>query len=181
MNTITKPSRRFALLFRVLFYLYPVATLCLWLWIDTTGSNEWMELDAITDVMNGAPVRDFAMWQRLACFGASMLTGGAVMYVFHRLARLFDLYAGGEFFGSGTVACYRAVGWGLIAQQVLSLPEGGLLAVILTWNNPVGERLVTVSVDDANISLVVVGLMIILISRIMDEGRKMREEQQLTI
>ena len=181
MDNITRPSRRFALLFRAVFYLYPVAMLCLWLWVDPAGEVNWTGLDPIGSVLGGYPVHEFGMWQRVACFGASMLTGGAVMYVFSRLSRLFDLYARGEFFGPGNVAYYRSIGYGLIIQQALSLPEGGLLALALTWNNPVGERIFTLGVDDANVSLVVVGLMIILVSRIMDEGRKMSEEQQLTI
>jgi hypothetical protein len=181
MNNITKPSRRFALLFRIVFFLYPVATLCLWLWADPSGPEHWTGFDPIGTVLGGHPVREFGMWQRVACFGASMLTGGAVMYVFSKLSRLFTLYARGEFFGPGNVACYRSIGYGLIVQQILSLPEGGLLALALTWNNPAGERLFTLGVDDANVSLVVVGLMIILVSRIMDEGRQLSEEQQLTI
>ena len=180
MNNITRPSRRFALLFRAVFYLYPAAMLCLWLLVDPAGGH-WTGFDPVGAVLGDHPVREFGVWQRVACFGASMLSGGAVMYVFARLSRLFGLYARGEFFGPGNVACYRSIGYALIVQQALSLPEGGLLALALTWNNPVGERLFTLGVDDANVSLVVVGLMIILVSRIMDEGRKMSEEQQLTI
>ena len=181
MNTITKPSRRFAILFRTVFYAYPAVMLCLWLWIDPAGSNDWLDFDLIESVMEGHPIPDITPWQRVACFGASMLTGSAVMYVFHSLSRLFDLYGAGEFFSAGNVARYRAIGSGLIIQQILSLPEEALQTLILSWSNPEGERFLSIGVDDANISLVVVGLMVILISRIMDEGRKMQEEQQLTI
>lgn len=181
MNTITKPSKRFAFLFRIVFYAYPVAMLCLWLWIDPKETNDWLDFDLIESVMEGQTVTELVTWQRIACFGASLLTGSAVMYVFHRLSRLFNLYSEGVFFDGGNVACYRTIGISLIVQQLLSLPEQALQSLILSWNNPVGERVVSVGVDDANISLIIVGLMIILISRIMDEGRKMQEEQQLTV
>lgn len=181
MDTITKPSRRFAVLFRVVFYAYPVIMFCLWLWIDPAGSNDWLDFDLIESVMEGRTVTELLLWQRVACFGASMLTGGAVMYVFRRLSRLFDLYGEGVFFDAGTVTCYRGIGAGLIVQQLLSFPEQALQTLILSWKNPVGERFISFGVDDANISLIIVGLMIILISRIMDEGRKMQEEQQFTV
>lgn len=181
MHSITQPSRRLAFLFRTIFYAYPLAMLGAWLWIDPTVGNDWLDLDLIESVMEGYEVHDITTWQRLACFGASMLTGCATMYVFHALSRLFNLYGRGIFFNKENVACYRATGIGLILQQFFSLPEGALQTVILSWTNAEGERILAVNVDDANISLIVVGLMVILISRIMDEGRKMQEEQQLTV
>ncbi|WP_066856526.1 DUF2975 domain-containing protein [Halodesulfovibrio spirochaetisodalis] len=181
MTTITKPSKRFALLFRVFFYAYPILMLCLWLWSDFSDTGSWSNFGLAESILRGHTIQPVTTWQRIACFGASMLTGGAIMYVLRMLSRLFALYSRGEFFGVDNVACYRAIGIGLIVQQALSLPQGALQSVILSFTNPQGQRFISISVDDANISLVVVGLMVILISRIMDEGRKLQEEQQFTV
>jgi hypothetical protein len=151
------------------------------MWVDPTGANDWLDFDLVESAMEGHEILNIATWQRVACFGASMLTGSAVMYIFRSLSRLFNLYGAGKIFGAENVACYRSIGLALIVQQLVSLPEGALLTLILSWTNPEGERFISMGVDDANISLVVVGLMVILISRIMDEGRKMQEEQQFTV
>ncbi|MBI9079390.1 MAG: DUF2975 domain-containing protein [Pseudodesulfovibrio sp.] len=110
-----------------------------------------------------------------------MVPGAAIMYVYWTLSRLFDLYARGVFFGKENVSCYRAIGYGLICQQLLFTVEEVLQTFFLTMHNLEGEKIISISFDDTNASLLVVGLMIILISRIMDEGRKIQEEQSLTV
>lgn len=179
MNNITKPSRRFALFLTLILYAYPI--FLLWLWIDPANSASSLGFDLINTIMGETQIRETMLWQRLACFAASMLTGGVTMYMLHTLSRLFTLYGKGEFFGTQNVACYRAVGISFIVQQAVSLPEQALQTAILSWTNPVGQRVVAIGADDTNIALIAVGLMVIIISRIMDEGRKMQEEQQLTV
>lgn len=181
MNSITKPSRRLALLFQVVFFVYPLAMLGLWLWFDPTGAEGFLGVELLKPFMRGHAIQSIVMWQRLGCFGASMLSGVAVMYVFLSLSRLFNLYGAGEFFSAANVACYRAIGVGLMVQQLVSLPEGALQTLMLSWTNPEGQRFIAVGMDEVNVSLVLVGFMVILISRIMDEGRKLQEEQQLTV
>jgi hypothetical protein len=110
-----------------------------------------------------------------------LLPGAAIMYVYLVLSRLFNLYAQGVFFEKENVSCYRSIAYGLIFQQFLFIVEEALQTFLLTIRNPEGERLVTIGFDDTNVSLLIVGFMIILISRIMDEGRKIQEEQNLTV
>lgn len=181
MQHIIRPSKRFALLFRSLFFLYPAGVLAVWLTVDPASNGQWLELDVLKDVMplsGGAALRT---WQRLACFGAAMLPGAAVMYAYRSLWRLFDLYAAGVFFEQENVACFRGIGWALMAQQALALPEGALQTLALTALNPAGGRMVTLSLEDNNVTLLIVGLMIILIAKVMDQGRKLQEEQRLTV
>ncbi|WP_316898039.1 DUF2975 domain-containing protein [Pseudodesulfovibrio indicus] len=181
MDNITKPSKRFAVLFRVLFFIHPVLLLVFWMYIYPTDSSGWLGFRALNVLSESGALPDIDLWQRLACFGAALLPGAAIMYVYLVLSRLFTLYAHGVFFGKGNVSCYRAIAYGLIAQQFLFMAEEALQTLLLTIRNPEGERLISVGFDDANVSLLIVGLMIILISRIMDEGRKIQEEQSLTV
>jgi len=181
MNKITKPSKRFSLLFKALFYLYPVTMLLLWLFSKMSITGEF-SLDVNTDGNAiTTEMLDPEWWQRLAGFALAMLPGAALMYIYHCLAKLFSLYANGAIFEKANVDNFRKVAWGIIAHQLLAIPSGTLITLVLTLTNPQGERLVQVGVDDTNISMVVVGIMILFISRIMDEGRKMNDEQALTV
>ncbi len=56
-----------------------------------------------------------------------------------------------------------------------------LIGFMLTWRNPPGHRFVSITLDQTNIGIILVALMVILISWIMLEGCKIREEQQLTV
>lgn len=181
MDTITKPSRRFAILFRVLFYIHPVILFVFWMSFDPTDTTGWLGFKTLSILSENGPVPDIDTWQRIACFGVAMLPGAAIMYVYLALSRLFGLYGRGVFFGKENVSCYRSIAYGLIAQQFLFVVEETVQTLLLTIRNPEGQRMLSVGFDDANVSLIVVGLMIILISRIMDEGRKIQEEQSLTV
>ena len=89
---------------------------------------------------------------------------GLIAFGFIALNRLFKLYERGVFFAKGNISCLKIQGWvmagcGLI-QNTLQL----------FWAHK-------------NISLdrLVIGLLILLIAWVMDEGRKLQEEQELTI
>jgi len=55
------------------------------------------------------------------------------------------------------------------------------MGFILTWRNPPGHRFASITLIQTNIGVILVALMVILISWIMLEGCKIREEQQLTV
>ncbi|WP_147819524.1 DUF2975 domain-containing protein [Salidesulfovibrio onnuriiensis] len=181
MDKITKPSKYFALLFKVLFYLYPIAMFIFWLDCDVTNTGELI-LDYDTESTPGmGDLADPEMWQRLCSFIAYMIPGAALMYIYHSLKKLFSLYSQGIIFEHENVKCFRGVAWGLIASNLLAIPAGTLISFIITVTNPEGDRLLHMGIDDTDISMVVVGIMLLVISRIMDEGRKMKEEQAFTV
>jgi hypothetical protein len=51
----------------------------------------------------------------------------------------------------------------------------------MTWQNPPGHRAATLSLSSIDIATLLTAILIILISWIMAEGCRLREEQQLTI
>lgn len=184
MNNIVKPSRRFALLFKALLYLYPAWIFIFWMSLSLDG-NIWMSIGFspgyLTDFLSEGQVMEPELWQRILCFVSALLPGCAVMYIYSALARLFTLYSKGAIFEQENVSCYRAVGWGLIWQQILIIPYRTLTILIMTLTNPEGQKILSVTIDGMDIYLAIVGVMILLVSRIMDEGRKIHEEQALTV
>lgn len=189
MDRITKPSKRLALLFSILFYAYPVCTFALWMICDVDPNGELtfgveaadLGMDMVLAEGVNMSTTNPELWQRVGGFLATMIPGAAIMYAYHSLSRLFTLYSRGEIFEKSNVGCYRGVAWAIIAHYLLVIPGGTLTTLIMTLNNPEGERIIQVSVDDSNLSMMVVGIMILLIARIMDEGRKLKEEQALTV
>ena len=106
--------------------------------------------------------------------------------IFH-LCRLFDCYARGEIFTAESVRQIRAIGisvflfiwvwvYQVIARAVLDVPgavsdgsASGLSVPGASFGTP------------DPIGAVLTGTMIVLISWIMDVGREMREDQDLTV
>ena len=56
-----------------------------------------------------------------------------------------------------------------------------LLSVVITFNNSPGERMVVATFSYDDLAMLLMGGVVILISWIMDEGRKLEEEQAHTI
>jgi hypothetical protein len=115
------------------------------------------------------------------------LSVGIALKLLHHLAALFGHYAKGEIFTSETVRQIREIGisvflfvtvwlYGLLAHYVLGVPgavrqaaESGI--EVRGWGVGLPEPL----------TVVLAGIMIIVVSWIMDVGRELREEQDLTV
>ncbi|RDI44563.1 DUF2975 domain-containing protein [Aquicella lusitana] len=103
------------------------------------------------------------------------------LFILFCLIRLFRLYEQGEIFSLKNVRFIRNLGYALLIGQLINPVYEGLMGVILTMNNPHGHRFASITLDQTNIGIVLTALMVILVSWIMTEGCKLREEQQFTI
>jgi len=118
---------------------------------------------------------------RLLGFGISSIPLLIELYILYSLIKLFDLYSKGEIFTVNHVKYIRNIGYALLVTQIINPLYEGLIGVALTWHNPHGYRFASVTLDQTNLGIIFFALIIILISWIMAEGCKLREEQQLTI
>jgi hypothetical protein len=80
------------------------------------------------------------------------------------MLRLFGLYGRGILFSAKNVSCIRFLGWWLIISWVIDYQMQGFLQDMQLSSTPA-----------------FVGFLIIFIAWIMDEGRKIQEEQELTV
>jgi len=104
----------------------------------------------------------------------------------HHLARLFGLYADGEIFTVASVQQIRKVGISILLFAALFLFNIlGNVALIVAGQQDIaivhlGEASSPI-INGNSISTILGGVIIIMISWIMDVGREMREEQDLTV
>lgn len=132
--------------------------------------------------LSGLPVSDPLPWSaRLLALGASLLPLAANMAALYFLARLFRLYACGEIFTRRNVRCIRFVGYAVLARQAVDPFFQALVSASLTLHNPAGERVVALGLSDANLTALVTGLVVLLVSWVMDEGRRLQEADALVI
>ncbi|WP_415719596.1 DUF2975 domain-containing protein [Maridesulfovibrio sp.] len=103
------------------------------------------------------------------------------MFCCWQLAKLFKLYSDGHIFTSENSACYSKAAWALLIGEVLYPVIQTAISYIATMNNPVGKRLIMIGFDDTNASNIVIACVILAISWVMDEGRKLQDEAKLII
>lgn len=118
---------------------------------------------------------------RVLAFVASLLPGGVAIYALSRLRRLFDLYSQGIIFRAANVECFRQLGYALFAWAAAGFLFKTLVGVILTFHWKPGTRLLVVGIDSQDVLAVFMGLVVITVAWVMDQGRKLYEEQELFV
>jgi hypothetical protein len=122
-----------------------------------------------------------------------------VLWVWYwKLARLFDYYERGLIFTSKTIRCIKTLGilcvldWMLINIRYFisdhhSMPNPSVAAAphifvgALTPLESFRAGFFSFSIGPINFGLLLAGVIIVIIAWIMDEGRKIQEEQELTV
>lgn len=118
---------------------------------------------------------------RFLGFLVGLIPLAATLYGVQILRELFTLYEGGSIFKARNVGCIRRLGWILIVWVVCEKIRWSLLSIVLTLENPPGQRLLVVSFSGEDFTWVFVGIVVLTISWVMDEARKLEEDQALIV
>jgi len=122
-------------------------------------------------------VAELTPFLKLCGFAVSAIPLAFNMAVFLFLAQLFGMYEKLVFFSESSVRTIRNIGVTLLFSQLLHLVYIGLLSLILTWQNPPGHRKLQLTLGSDQIMILIIGVIVILVAWIMEEGRKLQEEQ----
>jgi len=184
--------QKYARLFRTIFFVFLIATPILvgGVWLtggDLSGgdnqSNTMFQMfiggvDVDAEYMPSFPLP----WStRLLGLAVSLISVGFGMLSLWWLIRLFSCFASGEFFTENTVKYIHRLGWTMVAGVVAAPIHEALLTLVLTIHNPPGQRMISISFESTDIQELVTAGIIILVSWIMEEGRKLREIDELTV
>jgi hypothetical protein len=173
---ITKVSRRFRLICIGLIFILPLLGALFWIFFN--------QLYAMAGPMIPLPVRlyhDLTAKTRFFAFLVDLLPLGVTLYGLTRLRNLFRLYEEGSIFTEATVNCFRSLGRTLIAWVACDVISNTLLSIVLTIGNSPGRRMITVGLNSGECTGLFVGAVVLIISWVMDEARKMQDEQALII
>ncbi|SRR5579883_1406520 len=181
MNKITQVSSAFRITFQIIF--------CSLLLLDIIG---WyyapMPLSFMDHIihMNVIPkqypiLHILTPAEKLMGFIVSMIPTIIQLSTIYFLIKLFQLYEKDEFFSANSVSYFRKIGYTLLLTQLIQPLYEGLMGIVITLNNPHGHRFASITLDQTNFGIILMALLVILISWIMAEGCKLREEQQLVI
>jgi hypothetical protein len=178
----------FRVIFAAAFILSPAIVAALWLsgggmLLGDGGSATVIGLvrDNVSLDAAYAPTFPLPWIQRWLGLAVSLIPLGATMLCLWWLTRLFGLFSTGEIFTGNTVKYIRRTGWTMLAGVALMPIHEALLTLVLTMHNPAGQRLVSISLESGDVLDLLVAGIIILVSWIMDEGRKLRETDELTV
>ena len=143
-------------------------------WVMVTPGSDWLPPEVIGKIGPD----NLTLPVRTGGFLAGLIPAGAMIWGLFALARLFDSYARGDYFAPVTVKSFRHLGFAALFGSVAQILYGALVSPLVSLGNPPGERFLTVSVGTVNIGLLLLGFALIVVSWVMDEARKIDEEQR---
>ncbi|MDC5811284.1 DUF2975 domain-containing protein [Vibrio europaeus] len=172
-QSISKFSRNLLMLFW--FSLVFTAVLNTVFWFSATlWDADWFKA--------GFPVEvtlPLSLTRSLIGFLPSMLTTFLTMALLWQLIVLFRLYEKGQIFERQNTLCYKKISYLLMATPFVQLIMGILLSFALSYND--GNWNVSFEVNDADITMFVIGLVVRVIAVVMERAAELQEESELTI
>ena len=175
LQRIRRASRRLQRVLQVCLVLVPSVSLVLWLLINVVPQT--MQSSVLPHYVQ----LPLPLWGRLLGFLASMVPGGVVMYGIVVLMRLFRQYEEGRVFGPENVRCFRSLSRILVLWFVASILSVPVKSLVLTLHHPPGQHYLELSLGSPDLTALLVGLVVGVIAWVMEEGRKLQEEQDYTI
>ncbi|MEL7642454.1 MAG: DUF2975 domain-containing protein [Solidesulfovibrio sp.] len=146
----------------------------------------WAAFNALPPDMTASAVTQavspvLPAWVRLLCFLASMVPAVAFLVTLLRLRHLFVLYREGRIFTLANVACFRRLAKALLLWAVATILYTPLSGLAVTAANPPGRHILALGLGTSELALFFVVAVAVVIARVMDEARRLDEEQALTV
>ncbi|MEZ8252113.1 DUF2975 domain-containing protein [Vibrio splendidus] len=180
MSNIQKQSRRVRLLLQSFLALTPIMVCYFWLTIETpydfisaTGLY-YYDIGHLT-------MLPLSMTTRTVAAFTSLAMSSILMYALMVLIRLFRNYERGEIFSLENAMSYQKLGYSLFYWVLGSVIYSSLVSVILSFNNPPGERILGISFVGMDFLTLILGIIILIISWVMKEGYILADEHSQTI
>ncbi|MDX2144704.1 MAG: DUF2975 domain-containing protein [Rhodospirillaceae bacterium] len=105
-----------------------------------------------------------------------MVPIGIMMFGLWNLRQLFVGFGAGRVFTIENTRFLRMFAWSTLAVIVVQFFANGLLAVVLTLGNPPGQRVLAFSLSTEHIIALFVGFVFVVIARVLEEGRKLADD-----
>lgn len=180
MDRIQKMSLFFRILFQFLSVLLPI--LLIIAWVKAPSPLFSIHHEAVVDMIyRGQTFTEIGFNARILGLFISFIPLGVQLSILYFLIKLFSLFEAGEVFTLKNVHYIRNIGYALLVGQLLNPIYEILISATLTWHNSVGHRIAEVSMGTDNIKLMITAALVILVSWIMAEACRLRDEQRLTI
>ncbi|MEM8799485.1 MAG: DUF2975 domain-containing protein [Pseudomonadota bacterium] len=168
--SVKRWSRIMSLLCKAAMFILPLFVAISWVFLDDFGPA----LSGSTGVY--VDVAHVSITWRLVGFAVSMIPCGLTMYGLWRLSAMFQECAEGRFFSLDAVRGFRGFAWMILIAAALRPIVGAALSVVLTMGNPPGQRQLAIQFGSTELTAVFVGLLLVAIAHILEEGRKLSDD-----
>ena len=182
MSQLQIYSYRVAFICRLFLFLLPVGIVYFWLTIQTQYS--YLSMTGL--VQFGLDIHELtqsslSMQTRLISIFVSLLYSLILMRALILLMTLFNRYKNGDIFTQENTQLYKKLGFSVFYWIIAGVLYNAVMTVVLSFNNPPGQRILSVSFTGVDLLSLFVGFLIVMVSWVMQEAYKIRDENIHTI
>ncbi|CAH0536831.1 DUF2975 domain-containing protein [Vibrio marisflavi] len=182
MPNIQKQSRRVRFILQCFMLLLPIMVCYFWLTVNTPDDylthlgiiNLSFDINKLTHV-------PLSLLTRLLALIASLALSSIVIYALWNLVKLFRNYEQCDIFSLENAKLYQKLGYSVFYWVIGSIVYKTVIILILSFNNPPGQRLLAISFGGADLLTLLFGLIIMIISWVMKEGYMIADENLHTV
>jgi hypothetical protein len=177
LSKIKKFSKNLHSLLSFLVVMIPIYYVSYWVFVN------YLPESLINVNIQPTPLSPNVLPVKLQIIGfiTSLLPLSALIYVILNIRKLFSFYKEGEIFSFEHVSLFKKTAKALILWVILSIFYESAKSVIFSVGNPPGSRVLKVGFSSAEITTLIVGGIVFIIAWVMDEGRILNEEKELTV
>ena len=177
LSRIKNFSKNFYLLLSFLLVVIPLYYILYWAFINHLPGT------LVTVNAQSTPFIPFklSMTLQLIGFMTSVLPASALLYGLIKIRKLFSFYKEGIIFSFEHVGTFKSISKALLLWVLLSIMYESAKSVLFTIGAPLGSRVLSVTFTSAEMATLMVGGMLLVIAWVMEEGRILAEEKELTI
>lgn len=177
LSKIKKHSQRFHLLISFFLAAIPLYYLSYWLFLNHLP-GELIHVNTHATPLSPNPL---SASLRVVGFLFSLLPLSALTWGLLNIRKLFSYYNRGVIFSFEHVTLFKNTAKALALWVVFSIIYESAKSVLFTLGNPPGSRVISVGFSSPELTTLVVAGVVFFIAWVMDEGRALHEESQLTI
>lgn len=174
IQQVQRVSRAYVVFFDVLLAVIPIVVLVYWAFFNQLPEGFHAELPV-------QPGQVLSLTQKIFGGLVSLLPLSVVIYGLVTLKALFRLYAKGIMFSIENVKYFRRLGYALIAWVMANTLYTPLISLVVSSTSPHGERVLVAQFGITDLLTFLIGGIILVISWVMNEGRKLEDEQAFTV
>jgi len=177
LSRIKKISKFFYLLLSSLIAVIPLYYATYWTFINHLPDT----LITVNTASVPLIANPISVKLRITGFLVSLLPLSALLYGLVSIRKLFSFYREGMIFSLEHVGIFYKTSKALFLWVLLSVLYESAKSIIFSIGNPPGQRVVSVGFSSPELTTLIVAGGILVIAWVMEEGRILTEEAELTV